>query len=82
MVIYVYHLAKVVEVSCDALLVNMATTRKAGQMARVGAMVKGKVVMHKTRAQHQHSGPLQPHQSVWDGWFLGELDNLLMTWLA
>ena len=47
-VLYAYHLAKVVEVSCDALLVTMATTRKTGQMARVGAVVKEKVVMHNT----------------------------------
>ena len=34
-IIYVFHLAKVVEVSCDALLVTMATTRKTGQIARL-----------------------------------------------
>ena len=47
-VIYVDHVAKVVKVSCDALLVSRLTTRYAGQMARVGAVVMGKVVKHKT----------------------------------
>ena len=56
-VTYVYHLAKVVEVSCDALLATMATTRKTGQMARVGAVVKGKVVMHNTEHSMVISNP-------------------------
>merc|ERR1711892_270671 len=47
-VIFVDHMAKVVEVSCDAWVVSKVTTRKLGQMARVGAVLKGKVVMHKT----------------------------------
>jgi len=47
-VIFVDHMAKVVEVSCDAWVVSKVTTRKVGQMARVGAVLKGKVVMHKT----------------------------------
>merc|ERR1719233_2367656 len=47
-VIFVDHKAKVVEISCESSLVSKVTTRKAGQVAREGAVLKGKVIMHKT----------------------------------
>merc|ERR1711909_199079 len=40
--------AKVVEISCESSLVSRVTTKKAGQVVKDGAVLKGKVVMHKT----------------------------------
>ena len=44
-VILVNHVARVMQVSCDGRPVSKVTTRTAGQVIRVGAVVKGKVVM-------------------------------------
>ena len=55
-VILVNHVARVMQVSCDGGPVSKVTTRTAGQVIRVGAVVKGKVMMHC-------GGHLQPYQS-------------------
>jgi len=47
-IIFVDHMAKVVEISCEAVLVSKVTTRRTGQVVKEGAVLKGKVVMHKT----------------------------------
>jgi len=47
-IIFVDHMAKVVEISCESSLVSKVTTRKAGQVVKDGAVLKGKVLMHKT----------------------------------
>jgi len=47
-IIFVDHSANVVEVTCDSGVVGRVTTKKSKQVARLGALVKGKVVMHKT----------------------------------
>merc|ERR1719427_1800209 len=47
-VVFIDNVARVVELSCEGGLVSLVTTKKAGRVAKVGTVVKGKIVVHKT----------------------------------
>jgi len=75
-IIFVDHMAKVVEISCESSLVSRVTTKKAGQVVKDGAVLKGKVVMHKT--EHSISVVLVTNPTNLNGMigFLGTRRNV------